>query len=645
GDMGNQPKHVIPQPPSGETAYHGLVGGSYYIPLAYRGKTERYPIVEGTCGNDLNAPNVDPHEEYDHVTKQLFGTEKEPPEGTEAEMLGFLQDFSRLWETWDQAFQILQTYTPQQLPVLNGLSKSYAISDLWFSSVPTQTNPNRAFFTCGTSEGREKNSNLQAVEKFDSPTIWNALAGKQVDWAIFYHDLWREGKCYTWYTFPQLDNIPGAAGRIHNIEDFYGMAAKGTLPPFSFLEPRWGWGLSQDLQAPKIYQQGNDYHPPNNLGPGENFVKRVYDSLTSNLDAWEKTLFVITFDEHGGTWDHISPPWHATPPDGKVGETGFRFNRFGVRVPTILVSPWVEEGTVFRSGNAASPYDHTSLTATILKWAGVDPKTSGLGSRVAVAPTFEGVLSRTTPRKDRPDISPPPPDSNLPLTVRNNTAVQVCVYLGYGPTIPKLYVLGWGPAYLKPGEVAMYDTSLLKFPPCDYYFAASYYVGTPSLIPTDLVDGISGLGRWRLFWSKEADHGWRLALHHQALTITQPAPQANIADSDTGITVSNNTPSKIRAYLGWGTLEHKPYVLGWGPKDIEPGGRATYDPSGDWLSHDYFVSASYRTGPLQDTSDDMDGNLFDAGNWRLLWRGWRAIGHRQTLTISQPTPDAEITFQ
>src|SRR3954466_1691225 len=106
------------------------------------------------------------------------------------------------------------------------------------------------------------------------------------------------------------------------------------------------------------------------MGPGEAFVNQVYEALVAN-DAWQRTLLVITFDEHGGTYDHVDPGWGAIQPDHYLGPDGFAFNRYGVRVPTLLISPWIPKNTVFRSSNPGLKYDHTSLIATLLRWRGV----------------------------------------------------------------------------------------------------------------------------------------------------------------------------------------------------------------------------------------------------------------------------------
>lgn len=692
-EHGNRPTHNIPPPANGtDPTYFGLKEGGQTLPLAYAGKVKDYPIMKGTCGNGLSIPGMDPWEEYRHVSNQIFGnaTKFEHPTpapacAVSADMKGFLQDFTEayladprfvddlrdalikklgkvagelLWEaieklpqsvkaismqSWNTSLQITQTYTPQQLPVLNGLAKNFAVSDMWFASVPSQTNPNRAFFCCGTSLGRESNSNLNAEEHFDTDTLWNVLAehAPEKDWGIYFQDSFPPGSetCYTDYTFPRIRK---AGEFFFKVERFYQEASEGKLRSFSFLEPKWGWGVNKDFQNKDIFCQGSDYHPPTSVADGEAFVKRVYDALL-NSHCWAKTLLVITFDEHGGTYDHIAPPCPAPRPDEREGKTfQFKFDRYGVRVPMVLVSPWIEGGTVFRSGSEL-PYDHTSLTATILKWAGIDPALHDpetnqplLGKRVSVAPTFEEVFVRTTARDDRPEVVLPPKPTLRPITITNLTPTQIYSYLAWGPTEHKPPCDGW-PRYIQTGESVTYDTKRSwAYEIFDYYVAGSYWVGNPGVIPEGLVDTLTGLNRnWRLFWE-----GWKLALHHQEMIVTQPAPKWRLdPPGSSGIVIRNNTPARIYAHLGWGSVKTVP-VGGW-PRYIEPGAEAGYDPSGDWKNHDYFVCASYWVGDSQKIPSGLVDGIFDR-TWRLLWAGWKPVGHHQVLTIEQPAPEVQI---
>ena len=167
------------------------------------------------------------------------------------------------------------------------------------------------------------------------------------------------------------------------------MHRDGSLPLDSFIEP-------------SFTIDPNDEHPPHDVRLGEQFIHDVYQAVSTGRD-WEQTLLLITYDEHGGCYDHVPPPWNATPPDpeSNPGEAGFCFNRFGVRVPALLISPYIEAGTVFRSTTSV-PYDHTSILATILRdWLNTPSNKMLRSARIKAAPGFANVLSRTTPRTDR----------------------------------------------------------------------------------------------------------------------------------------------------------------------------------------------------------------------------------------------------
>jgi phospholipase C len=398
---GEMPRNMVPPYPEGPR-YDGLRQNAFYLPLKphWWDPVKYYPIQKGVGSDGTTVPNLDPNEAYENVLNQLFGDANnavysEPPGGTVAAMQGFLQDFDADDDTWDETLQITETYTPSVLPILNGLARQYAVSDRWYCSMPTQTNPNRAFSLCGTSLGRLVNAGPDhiGIEQFQTPTIWNELGSVGTSMGVYYHETWWDGKCYTEYTFPYIDDVDPNLLEIVQIDDssngFYARAKAGTLPAFSYIEPKWGGGISYNT-----CKQGNDYHPPTDVCPGEQLLYDVYNALISNQDAWNRTLLIVTFDEHGGTYDHHSPVWGATNP-GDPGSLSspFDFHLYGVRVPTLLISPFVQPGTVFRQlWNSQFPYDHTSILATLLKWKGLDPFYSNLWNRVAVAPSFESVI-------------------------------------------------------------------------------------------------------------------------------------------------------------------------------------------------------------------------------------------------------------
>lgn len=167
------------------------------------------------------------------------------------------------------------------------------------------------------------------------------------------------------------------------MHSFFAVCSKGRLPSYAFLEPRF-------------FFRPNDQHPPYGVAGGDELIRTVYEAVRRG-PLWEKTLLCVTYDERGGCYDHVPPPAAAPPGDGATCKQGFRFDRLGVRVPTVLVSPWIEPGTVFR---AARPLDHTSMIRTICRlWS-----LPSLTDRDRAAEDLGDVLIRSVPRQDAPRI-------------------------------------------------------------------------------------------------------------------------------------------------------------------------------------------------------------------------------------------------
>jgi phospholipase C len=173
---------------------------------------------------------------------------------------------------------------------------------------------------------------------------------------------------------------------------------------YSFMEPRF----NSELLG---LEQPNDYHPPHNVCRGETFLANAYATVR-NSPYRDKIMLVILFDEHGGCYDHVPPPTGAIAPqpcpvsrDGK-----FKFDRFGVRIPTIVVSSYVEPGTVFRASPNEAPYDHTSILATLRDWLQLnnDPTKFLPSPRIAAAPTLDRVLTRAKGNENTewPEVGP-----------------------------------------------------------------------------------------------------------------------------------------------------------------------------------------------------------------------------------------------
>lgn len=400
----------------GETTSDGLQIGRIYSP---RPGTQAFPQPSRT-------PRADPWEGMAHVQRQMYGNGygvvADRSWGDDAPMAGFVEDYLG---TGDAAGEVLGAYSREQLPVLYGLAENFAVSDAWFSSVPTETDPNRAFSVCGTSLGRTGDI---PDAPFDAPTMFNGLDDAGVSWGIYWQyrgwldlDLNVDDRvCWTVDRFPHIRrSLDEGFGDVQPYQTFLDrVRRREELPDVCYIEPFWGWGLGAPDGDDFVGLQGNDYHPPTWVGPAERDLNELYEALLDN-PLWEHLLLVISFDEHGGTWDHVAPP-RAVPPDADTGAYGddlsFRFDRFGPRVPTILVSPHVTPGTVFRAPAASYPFDHASVISTLLGWAGTDPAfVAQLGMRVAHAPTFETALSDRPHLDNRPRFRPPAPDGAPPL--------------------------------------------------------------------------------------------------------------------------------------------------------------------------------------------------------------------------------------
>jgi phospholipase C len=339
-------------------------------------------------------PGADPGEGFHNTNYQLFSTD-DPEHGAVPTNKGFVINFkaavaSDLAKHFQDTLpgtepsEIMGMYTPDMLPIMSGLARGYAVCDHWFSSAPTQTIPNRAFAAAATSQGHLDNH----VKVFTCPSIFGRLSDKNIDWAIYGYN--RDPLTRLDFT----DTQHADESHFGHFRDFQQRAADGTLPAYTFLEPAWA-------------ASGNSQHPNYDVALGEHLIHDVYYALR-NSPNWNDTLLLITYDEHGGNYDHVAPPWGAVAPDNSVGEFDFDFTRFGVRIPALLISPRIAAGTVFRAKSGV--IDHTSVLKTLeLRWK-LDPLTA----RDKAAPDLGDVLTLAAPRQDDPIQGVEIPDSNMP---------------------------------------------------------------------------------------------------------------------------------------------------------------------------------------------------------------------------------------
>jgi phospholipase C len=386
-------------------------------------------------------PGADPGEGYANTNSQLFGT-GDPPTPAVATNSGFVTNYAAAI-AFDQrmhrtplpgtvASNIMGVFTPAALPVLSGLAAGFAVCDHWYSSVPTETFPNRAFACAATSQGHMNDS----TSSYTVQSIFGLMTAQAVSWKIYGYD----AEPLTRGNYPDTVQAPDTC--FGKFADFQADAAAGNLPAYSFLEPSWG-------------SAGNSQHPNYDVALGEVLIQQVYQTLRSS-PGWNQTLLIITYDEHGGCYDHVAPPGGAVPPDTSVGEYGFDFTRFGVRVPAVLVSPLIPAGTIYRVPAGSMPIDHTSVLKTIeLRWG-----LPALTARDAAAPDLGGVLTLTTPRTDDPlaGVVAPTSTGENPATGQVSHLQQLHAQMIADLPVPDEHLVGAPvlPDQNTPGQYASY---------------------------------------------------------------------------------------------------------------------------------------------------------------------------------------------
>jgi phospholipase C len=375
--------------------HHGLSN-----PLHVGGKVVGAPPFELT--NPRFSPG--PHHEYPHVAVQL-GIPAGTPVGSVLQPTneGFIRDYETVTHA-SLPEQIMGYYGKNTVSVYDALVRQYGVCDRWFSSVPGPTMPNRCFLMAGHSN--EELGNIPTVgSALARPivTIFDRLSEHNVSWKYYFHDV-PVLRLFNQFTF--------TFGHIWNIKRFFSSVAASTVPSVSWIDP------NLTLQGTKgLADAGNDDHPPTDVRKGQNLVASIYNALVANPALWAKTLFVVTYDEHGGFYDHVPPPAHIdrAPFDNPA------FYRFGLRVPTLLLSPWIRKGTVW-----SEELEHTSIIRTILKrFCPQIADAPNMGARVQGAPDLAFALDAPAARTDCTPVQlidllelPPEHESHAPIDMK-----------------------------------------------------------------------------------------------------------------------------------------------------------------------------------------------------------------------------------
>ena len=335
--------------------------------------------------------------------------------------------------------QSRQSFAASDLPVLRALAEQFFLFDNWYSSMPGPTWPNRFFVHAASSGGLDDSpSAASTIESetidslsftFQNGTLFERLEAAGRKWRVYHDDL-----------FPQVLAIKSMIDPFRINTDHFSWLRQGSREflvedlngaydiDYTFIEPNYGLGSSD-------FQSGNCQHPTGSMAAGENFIKYVYETIR-NSPVWSESLLLITYDEHGGFFDSQVPPPAAPPGDGTQNRDrapqpqGFEFDRLGVRVPTIAISPWIARGGIGSQVFPGRHFDHTAIIRSVMELFAV---TGSLTARDAAAASLLGICSLAALRDDAdaPQHLPPATTPPAEAAALADTAVPDTVTSGF----------------------------------------------------------------------------------------------------------------------------------------------------------------------------------------------------------------------
>jgi phospholipase C len=367
----------------------------------------------------------DPGHSHFDVMQQMFDG-ADPAATPVPPMTGFVKNYRLHTKHVGKSHNIMKCFSKAKLPVLSALAQQFCLCDNWFSSVPGPTFPNRAFAHAATSIGRVDMSPIGYVGI--SKTIYELLDENGISARIYYNDTTLAA------TFPKL--MAKMNQFFGTFQSFLDACENNSLPAYSFIEPRYN-----TLEAENLFYAASDQHPDHDVHEGEDLIQKVFQAIWNNPAVRNSTLLVITYDEHGGLFDHLPPPQRVANPDQKnwAGAAGnpdppFDFTWLGVRVPAILVSPYIQAGTI-----DTTLYDHTSFIATARKIFLNNWQATFLTQRDKNTNTLEGNFNLNVPRAENIQFAAGAPAAALasrpqqlvfkPLTEHQSGLVQMTSYL------------------------------------------------------------------------------------------------------------------------------------------------------------------------------------------------------------------------
>ena len=475
----NQPPYN--QAPPGQASLDGLTGNETNPPVQKGG--DPITVMNQTTTTDgktgvvypgTMVPIYDPGELFKDMAQQFLGGDSVPTKNPykdwspdSASMQGFTLNYAHVTEPLSLQKvppanypDVMNYFTPEQVPVTAWLANNFAVCDHWFASVPTQTFPNRAFAHCAAPAVHQSNSfSLIDDPQYATdlivtlPSVFSKLdeafpesaSGSPPNWKVYFHDysistlvspyVYSKGKSHDNVNLatyddtdwgPNPDPLPMAHPKtlVHPLGTRLGALPttfledleNNTLPKYAFIEPRYSRNYAPNHHPPNSNHPGaggylkivvSDDNQPIDVADGEALLLQVYNALRRS-SYWSSSLLIITYDEHGGVYDHFPPPAvpaNAVPPGPGIppahsvtdkAADKFNFNVYGGRVPAIIVSPFIGAGTTIEPPPGFAPFDHCSILKTVWDCFNIP---DSLTYRDAAAPSLYAALSSTADNK------------------------------------------------------------------------------------------------------------------------------------------------------------------------------------------------------------------------------------------------------
>lgn len=356
----------------------------HFFGLSGRADIPKPASADFQPGATDRAPDDPPHE-FDDVQAQIAN----------GAMSGF-----------DKSKGALLGFQPSQIPVISQLANEYVLFDNWYSSMPGPTWPNRFFVHTASSGGLATSPTSFQTSgaailpsspfRFQNGSIYDRLDQHNLPWRVYHGDV-----------HPQVLAVPGMCKRYLSggdefrpiypdgslgVSDLVSDLHSGTyLPAYTFIEPNYA------LQVFSDFYYGDSQHPRGLVSAGEALIKYVYEAISTS-PIWNKSALLVTWDEHGGFYDHCPPPAATPPGDTEYNrphgdqDVQFAFDRLGVRVPALLISPLAPKGALGSQLFPNQHFDHSSVIKTVFQIFGLG---NPLTARDAAAPSWDGCLSGT----------------------------------------------------------------------------------------------------------------------------------------------------------------------------------------------------------------------------------------------------------